>query len=700
MLSLIKRVYLKSLLALLPVVCTFADGFSQFSTDRCNEVSRIWKAIRTTHLMATRPDDSLSAHVFDSFIDLLDKKGLYFTEPDIRRLSEKYRLAIDDMLISEDCSLFEDVAVVFDRRLGIADSLIGAIMTKPMVFNGNEQLEFSATHIASFARDEAALLDRWNRWMKYQVLERLLTPDGEIENPLQADTKTLLKRVDQVKKEAGNREKRNIRKIRDYSSGFKNYIAYIFYNAFTTVFDPHTQYFSYDDATAFGDMLSNETMSFGLEVGQNVKNEVEITRLIPGSSAWKCNQLNKGDVLISASWNDNPPVDFSFSDAEEVMEILWQNDVKVIELTVRKLNEAVKTVKLVKEKINSEENAIRSFILDGDHKIGYIALPSFYMGTDMNGLGCANDVAKELLILKKENIQGLILDLRNNGGGSVHEALALAGIFIDIGPVTVSTDRYGTIEILKDMNRGTVYDGPLIVLVNSLSASASEIFAAAMQDYHRALIVGSRTYGKSTGQQIFSMEEFGSRGFSNAFIKITTARYNRITGASHQLRGISPDIHLPDLFEQLDYYERSYPSALAPDTVTKKIYYTPLSPLPVRKLSDMSAERILKSSVFKGVINLSNVLWTMKEETEPVPLNLEGYKKYREDKEYNWSLWDKMVQEESHDFEVTTHSFEQELARMDSYSRELDEMNREDVKNDIYIAEAYRIMIDFIIFGK
>ena len=260
-------------------------------------------------------------------------------------------------------------------------------------------------------------------------------------------------------------------------------------------------------------------------------------------------------------------------------------------LKFRKKDGTTRIVLLRKEKIENEENIVKGFVLKGEKKIGYILLPAFYTEWENeSGSSCANDVAKEIVKLKKENIDGLILDVRYNGGGSLGEAMEMIGIFVDEGPLMGQKQKAEKVIYLKDPNRGTIYNGPMALMVNGQSASASEILAASLQDYNRALIVGSNTYGKATMQQMMLLDTMTNRptqiGNAKDIVKITTGKLYRLSGETAQMNGVSPDIVLPDAFDGLDYREKFSSFALPADKVAKNAYYKPLAALPVNELPE------------------------------------------------------------------------------------------------------------------
>lgn len=390
------------------------------------------------------------------------------------------------------------------------------------------------------------------------------------------------------------------------------------------------------------------------------------------------------------------------SDIDEVEEVLDGVSTATILLTVRTANGSLQTVTLYKQAVKLEENLIKSYILEGAEKIGYISLPDFYTDwNSYNALGCANDVAKEIIKLKKENIQGLILDLRFNGGGSMLEAAGLAGIFINEGPLCVM-DEADKPKVLKDPNRGTAYDGPLLVLVNTLSASASEFTAAVLQDYNRALIVGSPTYGKASMQIVMPVDTSAATPQAWAmqkaelgYLKITEGGFYRVTGKSHQRNGIQPDIHLPDVYEKMHIREEDEPQALYFDTVSKKPAFARLPDLPLQPLAQNSANRIKAGTAFKNLMAVSDSIYRFKENV-PVALTPASITLFKEQTNNLYKTYDRLTTTPIASFKVTTHSYQTDLMKEDEYSRELNKRIADDMASDIYIDEAYRILADLI----
>jgi len=349
---------------------------------------------------------------------------------------------------------------------------------------------------------------------------------------------------------------------------------------------------------------------------------------------------------------------------------------------------------------------IKSFVLNGTIKAGFIALPGFYTDwTHARMIGCANDVAKEIIKLKKEGVDGIILDLRGNGGGSLKEAIELAGIFIDIGPMSIKARRDEKPQTVKDWNRGSIYDGPLLIMVNGSSASASEVLAGALQDHHRALIVGNRTFGKATAQVILPLNTAFDLDFPNAelntelgFCKITMSKLYRINLQTHQKTGVQPDIEIPSFYDNMAYRESNLDFALAQDSIVKKMYYTPLANLPIKELRAKSKARIEKNELFGNVSSINKSLNLLIEQKQSFALDLSGYRESVSSARSLGLRIEDLEKNATDAYTVTNNKFDEEVFKMDTYTMEINTMLIENNQNDMMIEEAYFIIKDLIIF--
>jgi len=412
--------------------------------------------------------------------------------------------------------------------------------------------------------------------------------------------------------------------------------------------------------------------------------------------------LHKGDIItaIKTEGKEKPVADIS---KEELAGYLNGNSEADVTITVKTTAGETKTAVLHKEKITNDEGIVKSYVLHGKQNIGYINLPGFYSREDetitneqdIKYDGCANDVSKEIVKLKKDTIAGLILDMRFNGGGSMWEAMQLAGIFIDIGPVASVKDKTAKVHFLKDPNRGTIYDGPLIVLINGASASASEFVSAVLQDYNRALIVGGTTYGKGTAQQVLPLDtsRFDQTKKYEDFVKVTMEKFYRANGSTTQWKGVVPDILLPDMYAADEYKEKNNASALQPDN-SKAGTYQVLTALPVAGLAAKSKQRIEGNTYFKSISSFTSWMEQVKKE-RTVNLQWAGYaiqyynvmkmyKQFEENRQSNSNIV------------ISNNGFDgQRILELTQRSKEINQTYLDHLQNDEVLTEAYRILMDW-----
>ncbi len=659
------------------------------------EARMYMKLLWAKHYSPRAINDQLSADVFNSFMKELDDHGLYFTATDVKNLAN-CKHGIDEDYLGSSWKVLPTITELYKERLLFAQKTIADVLAKPLSYTNTETISFSTDadkDSVNYAADDIALVKRWNKLLKYKIL-----------SALNNSTDSIHKKEPEMREQVKVVQLRTINRILEHPLGFEKHVATIYLRCFGKCFDAHTMYLSQTEWQNMQADLSKEGYSFGLDLGDNENGEIVIARLVPGGPAWKSNELHKGDIITHIKWEGKEATDLAGAEADEVNAMMNASNRIKLEITARKPNGQTITVLLVKEKLREEDNLVKSYILKGEKKIGYISLPGFYSEWDNAGNGCANDVAKEIIKLKNENIEGLILDIRSNGGGAVVEGVALAGIFIDEGPLFMIKTREAKPIVMKDINRGTVYDGPLVVMVNRQSASASEIVASTLQDYHRALIVGSVTFGKATAQAGLCLDTSIAANFNNAtalnspygFANITIGKLYRVTGKSCQLKGIKPDISLPDIYEAVSYGESSYPFVLPSDSLDKKVNYTPFPILPIQSLAQKSESRTAKAEGFtlirKQIAQYPAIIKLMKN----IPLTPENFKKRKEDIDLWWEALSKAEEEKSELFTIDNTSSEREVLAMDTYRRETNDIAKKNLQEDIYLEETFLIMNDLI----
>ena len=656
--------------------------------------------IEKNHLSPRPVDDSFSLSMFNNIIRSADPGQRLFTNAEYKTLSA-YRFSLDDELQGKSWAFLDLFTSSYKKALTRADSIITTQTQKPFDFSIDESVTRSRQKDLNFSKDIPSLCNRWLRRFKYLALDQMYDIVNA-DTTGKTDFKTVIAAHEaKLREHIKATELRAIKRITDNPEGFENYVSELYLNALAEGFDPHSNYFSAHEKEDFQAELSTEELSFGLDLDENENGQIVIEQITPGGPAWKSGDLNKGDQLLSLQWEGKEAVEMEGATVGEAYAIISQSSGNGMVFKFQKADGTQKIVILKKEKIDNEENIVKSFVLKGEKKIGYILLPGFYTEWENeSGSSCANDVAKEIVKLKKENIEGLILDLRFNGGGSVGEALQLIGIFIDEGPLAGEKGKDGKMIWMKDPNRGTIYSGPLVLMINGQSASASELTAAALQDYNRAVIVGSNSYGKATMQEMFVPDTVTGNprptNKSRDVIKITTGKMYRLNGETAQLNGVKPDIILPDAFDGIDYREKFSPAVLPAETATKNNYYKPLPPLPIAELSKRSEQRINNNEDFKEIKKALEYIRTQNEKTEAISLKWDGFEKWSKQNQY---LWDVMKGEgktevSNKKYTPDANSLDKALLANNEYAKEINDRWLVNIANDIYIQEAFSVLCD------
>lgn len=597
-------------LALLAALCMALPASLQAQSDLLpTQVASIRKMVEKQHIEPRPINDAFSADFFTAHLDRLDPEQMFLTDADVKAL-EKYRLSLDEELNAAGTGFFKESLALYKARLKTVEGIIEGATARPFTFTVAESYKEEETRAAT----EKELAARWAYLLKSDVLQSLAAIGvGSLQAKGTIDKAAVLAREPEARAAVKSRYLRRLQGLLQSEEALRQYAVSSYLNAFLSCMDPHSAFFDLKQKNLFERGLDSEAYYFGFALAQNDKGEVIIQHLQPGGAAWATGQLNKEDVLVRLKWAGKEPVELSGLTPWDVGELLDESNTDQLELTVRKGNGHQQTVVLQKRKRDNDENIVKSAVLRGAKNIGYITLPSFYTEwEDEGGSRCANDVATEVVKLKKDSIAGLILDLRFNGGGSLQEAVEMAGIFIDAGAICQLRTRDEKMITLKDRNRGVIYNGPLLVLVNGQSASASEVLAATLQDYNRALVVGSTTHGKATGQVIVPVEAASNTVVTSreglGFLKLTTSKLYRTTGATAQKAGVQPHIVLPDLFEEMSERESDIPFALGSDTVTAYKYFTPGASLPIGPLKQKSAERLTANARFSNTLAAAQAL--------------------------------------------------------------------------------------------
>jgi carboxyl-terminal processing protease len=662
---------------------------------------QVAEMLEDNHYSPQKIDDKFSKAIFKKFLGNIDPDKNIFLQSDIREL-KKYETLIDDELHGAPIQFFTAVNTIYQKRLNEVANYHKEILASPFSYVTDETVIVDGDKL-DWAVNEAARKDTWRKKLKYLSLERyadLLDAREQNKNTEGFVVKTDAELEKDAREKVSKIMVRNFERLKNKFNEEERFNMLV--NTITTTMDPHTTFFPPIEKRYFDEQMSGRFFGIGASLRAEDGN-IKINTLVTGSPAWKSQQITVGDVVMKVGQGAEEPVDLTGFEVEDAVKLIRGKKGTEVKLSLKKADGSVKTVSLIRDEIVTEETFARSLIInDGGKKMGYIFLPEFYADWERpNGARSAMDVAREIIKLKEQNIDGIIMDLRNNGGGSLYDVVQMVGFFIEEGPIVQVKDRDGNPNILRDRDRTVLYDGPLAVMVNEFSASASEIFAAAIQDYNRGIIIGSTsTYGKGTVQRNIGLEGNNAGPFTASStaadlgtVKLTLQKFYRINGGSTQLKGVTPDIVIPDQFEYLKYREKDNPDALPWDEIQKAAYNPAKSWYDRSSVLQTSGQRVNASPSFNAIKETAAKLEKMNDKV--YSLNLVKYK--AEQKEIRAAIR-KME-------EINKVADSLGLSMLPSDEKRLAEDNdklerrKQWIKmlsKDIYLDESVRIMNDMI----
>jgi carboxyl-terminal processing protease len=669
--------------------------------------STVMKAIKDGHYSPRDLNDSFSYSVYNKVLEELDGEKKFFTQEDINKL-EKYKYQIDDEIKAGSIEFYKEMSSIFAKRLDEADSFAEQLLRVPFTFTSDDSIQLNGEKI-NWASNDDALKARWHEYLKYRVLAKYVDLKKDQEKKKE-DKKNKDKTKSDAELEAEARK--GILKNEQYV--FKrwhklqdNDMYTLYVNAIAHTEDPHTDYFPPKDKERFDEAMSGAFYGIGAQLKPD-GDKIKVQAIITGSPCWKQGELKAGDEITKVAQGDKEPVDVQGYDLEDVVQLIRGPKGSEVRLTVKRVNGSVGVVPIIRGEVMLEDVFAKSAIIKSkDGPIGYIYLPEFYADFNhVNSRRCSEDVAIEVKKLKTAGVKGIILDLRNNGGGSLSDVVDMAGIFVGGGPVVQVRSSDAAPMTLPAPNRAPIYDGPMAVMVNQNSASASEIMAAALQDYKRAVIVGSPTYGKGTVQRVEDLDAFidpvtrmrmasdSKSGGSIGSLKITMQKFYRVNGGSTQLRGVTPDIILPDPYALIDLGERHDKSALKWDEIPPANYTPTNSVGNVANLEALSRTRTNSNQTFNVIQETAERL-KKQEEDNTVSLNEQKFRKEQDDIN--------ATSKKLEDLQKKTTAFEfsnpkDDLTRVNADSASIAK-NKEWLKalgKDIYISETVNIVDDMM----
>ena len=656
--------------------------YAQNAGKACAKIKRIHSLVKVNHYKMKPIDDSLSANVYDAFFEILDQDKNFFTIAEEKKLS-RHKFKIDNYIAAKDCSFLDEIALTYKNALQRNLAMIEALEKQNIVYNTKDTLFFISKN-RQYIKNEERMKNFIRKSVTYDILidiaEQSKNKDSLVNN-FDKIAETSKTKIFENKKCILNSL------IKDDSSFYDSFYD-SFLLAYSSYFDPHTSYFNYSEKESFMSTVTASSSSVGINFEFDDNENLLVAEIIPGSPAFEYGKIDSGDQLLKIK-HDKDDFAISCATIDKVSELISSDNYTILEFTFRKKTGDIFNAKLEKKIMKTEENLAYSFIVENKAKVGYIKIPSFYSDEEGSN-NLSNDVAREIIKLQEDKVDGIIIDLDNNGGGSITEAIKMVGMFIDIGPVALVHDKYNNIETLKDFNRGVVYSGPIVVIVNGFSASASEFFANAIQDYNRGIIIGNETYGKASTQSIIPFED----SYENKdFIKITGQKFYRITGKSHQNTGLIPDVKLPLLFENFMPKESQYKQVLANDSIVPKLSFKKHTNN-FEPIIQKSKHRVLESAYFKEIESLNGKLETfIKAERKPLLLTFNTVfdEVHRSNDLYTET---KKINDKMFGFLIKNTSIEAEKIKFDSYFKTNNAEKMKELQKNARVFEAITIIYD------
>lgn len=518
-------------------------------------------------------DDAFSENLFNEYLNSADPLKGFLMQGDVDKLA-KHKDLLDDQIKNISIDFFNDFYPIITERIKMADAIQAEILQNPFDFNKNEVFNTDYEN-KPFAANADELKERWRKQLKFTALSNYKDLMDERENKLKNNEKA--KSLSEIEAEARENVAKN---MKDYFTSLnerrREEWFYTYLSLISEAYDPHTEYLSPRDKEVFDVDMSGKYYGIGARL-QKRDGDVNVVELISGGPAWRYQELEVGDKIMKVAQGNEEPVNITAMRLDDAIKLIKGPEGTEVRLTVKKIDGTQQVISIIREEIELEETYAKTTLIQQDGAtFGLINLPKFYVDFDNpDARNAAEDVKKELQRLNEAGAEGVIIDLRNNGGGSLQTVVEMGGLFIDKGPIVQVKSAGGKQRILEDRASGTVWDKPLVILVNELSASASEILAAAMQDYKRAVIIGSKqTYGKGTVQQIYGLSDIlndSSVGDIGA-IKITVQKFYRVNGGSTQLEGVKSDVVVPDRYRYIEIGEKDTPNPLEWDKVAPAKY--------------------------------------------------------------------------------------------------------------------------------
>ena len=660
------------------------------------------------HYASPSIDDTFSEAVFTNFIDGLDPIKRYFLKQDILEF-EQYKLQIDDQLKMKDLSFFNLVYNRLTLRMEESKTLYQNALSTPFDYTKDEAINVDYDALG-YATTKSELQARWRRQLKFSTISTYydFLEEKQSADQRKAEAVSLSKKYiatvnegltdKELEEKSRASTQTNLEEYYDFTDDLqrKDYFA-IFLTTIVEQFDPHTNYMAPPDKDRFDQRMSGKLEGVGARL-QKKKDYINVMEVISGGPAWRGEHIEVGDILLKVRQEDElEPVSIVGMRIDDAVKLIKGPKGSKVILTVKGVDGSIREEIITRDVVELEETYAKSTLINKqENTFGLINLPAFYFNMqNYKERNAATDIEKELLALKQEGIEGLVLDLRDNGGGSLRTAVDIAGLFIKKGPVVQVASSDGTKDVLEDEDSTIVWDGPLVILVNELSASASEILAAAMQDYKRAIVIGSKqTYGKGTVQNVVDLNRWlrkNDQGDMGA-LKLTTQKFYRVNGGSTQLEGVKSDVVMPDRYSYFDVGERDYDNPLPYDKISPASYQPWEGFIDYKATIDKSNRRIAQNNQLKLI--QENALYIKERRDQmDVTLNLTSYSKQIDQNNEAVKKFDSL---DTYDNMLSYRSLPKELVLMREDTTLVEKRKRwhKNLTKDVYLEEAISVLQD------
>ena len=657
-------------------------------------IELISHVIQRGHFNVKSLNDDMSEQIFHTYLESIDGQKRYFLQSDFREFA-KYMYRIDDQLRELDLTFFDLTYKRLILRMNEVESLYASLLSRPFDFEKKESFDMDYEE-QLFPLSQTSRAEKWRKQLKLSTLSVLYDKVQEAEKKEEEST------ADHVspswvilEEEARTTTRENMEDYFDLMNDLERKDWFdIYLNAFVLQFDPHTNYFNPDDKDRFDMNMSGKFEGIGARLSKRDQ-AIKVVDIIVGGPLWRDQLMEVGDEIQLVRQEEGDAVDIRSMRLDDAIKLIKGPKGSTVHLTIKKVDGTIETIPVKRDLVVLEESYARSSVINRlDQKYGLIHLPKFYVDfKSYKERNAAHDVEQEVINLKEAGVEGLIIDLRNNGGGSLQTVVDIAGLFIDKGPIVQVKSTVSKTEVLRDRDDKTLWDGPMVILVNELSASASEILAAALQDYERAIVLGSKqTFGKGTVQNVVDLNRFLSNStYGNlGALKITTDKFYRINGGSTQLEGVKSDVITPDRYSYVDIGERDEDNPMSWDQITPLIYTKWHGYLNYDEVIKQSQDRVNNHPIFKLVDQ--DAKWIeQRQNDKSIALN---YQEYVSELEADRTYADQFdaVKEYYNNLEFTIAPAEQERITKDSIFREKRERWFSDLTEDYYVEEAVNIL--------